>query len=94
MKEYKYCALVSFDIQGTFDVINWKVLAETVNTLPIGQYLKSLLKNYITDRTLSFKFVTGIEWFRLSRGLPQGSCIGPLLWLIVADRILKIYKEM
>lgn len=27
------------------------------------------------------------------RGCPQGSCLGPLLWTLVADRILKCYKE-
>lgn len=30
--------------------------------------------------------------YSLFRGCPQGSCLGPLLWLIVADFLLKKYK--
>lgn len=28
------------------------------------------------------------------RGCPQGSCLGLLLWTLVADRILKLYKHL
>lgn len=85
----KYCALVSIDIQGAFDNVSWAVLCEIIDSLPIPRYLKSLLKSYITDRQIGFSFSDGIRWYDLFKGCPQGSCIGPLLWLLVADVILK-----
>lgn len=94
MREYKYCALVSFDIVGAFDVIDWFILASIIQDLPIPDYLKDLLKNYISHRLIGFKFARGTRWFHVFRGCPQGSCLGPLLWTLVADRILKLYKRL
>lgn len=89
---YKYCAMTSIDIQGAFDSVSWQMLATLIDQLPIPQYLKRILKNYISNRKIGFKYVAGIIWYELFKGCPQGSCIGPLLWLIVADFILKHYK--
>lgn len=74
---------------GAFDNVSWNVLAHIVDSLPIANYLKSLLKSYITNRCIGFSFTDVMRLFILRRGCPQGSCVGPLLWLLVADAILK-----
>lgn len=33
-----------------------------------------------------------LEWFRAFRGFPQYSCLRPLIWLLIADHQLKLYK--
>lgn len=92
LKDYKYYAMTSIDIQAAFDAVVWEILANLIDSLPIAAYLKRILKNYISKRKIGFKFTYGIIWFVLYRGCPQGSCLGPLLWLIVADFLIKKYR--
>lgn len=92
LRSNKYYAITSIDIQAAFDAVDWMTLAEIIDGLPISDYLKRILKNYISNRRIGFSFTNGIIWFALFKGCPQGSCLGPLLWLIVADYLLKKYK--
>lgn len=89
----KYCTIVSLDIQGAFDAACWRTLAVIIDSLPIAEYLKSSLKNYISNRRIGFKFANGIRWFIMFRGCPQGSCLGPFIWTVLADKLIKEYKQ-
>lgn len=89
--KYKYVAVSSIDIQAAFDSISWSHLYTLIDKLPIPQYLKSILKNFISNRYIGYRFSSAFRWFKLFRGCPQGSCLGPLLWIIVADYILKMF---
>lgn len=89
----KYCAMSSLDIEGAFDALDWFTLADVIDRLPIHPYLKLSLKNYISHRQIGFQFVRDCTWFSLSKGCPQGSCLGPLLWILVSDQVLKNYRN-
>lgn len=92
LREYKYVSLMSIDIQAAFDAVSWIILARIIDELPIDKYLKDILKNYISNRKIGFNFSDGIRWFNIFKGCPQGSCIGPLLWLFIADFLIKRFK--
>lgn len=87
----KYCSLISLDIEGAFDAMSWDVLSERIDALPIEDNLKSLLKSYISKRKIGVKTAAAIVWYTSFMGCPLGSCLGPLLWTIIADIILKHY---
>ena len=89
---YKYVSFISLDIMGAFDKISWNKLFLTIDETNLPIYLKILLKNYLVKRKVGVKLMSDIKWSQLARGCPQGSCIGPLLWLITADKILKQFK--
>lgn len=93
LRSFKYVALVSIDIQAAFDAVVWRILAKIIDSLPISEYLKATLKNYVSNRLVGFNFTHGVRWFDLFRGCPQGSCLGPFLWLVIADFLLKQYKQ-
>lgn len=92
LREFKYVSMASIDIQAAFDAVSWEILARIIDDLPIKSYLKAILKNYISNRKVGFSFSNGIRWFNIFKGCPQGSCIGPLLWLIIADYLIKSFK--
>lgn len=82
------------DIDSAFDAMRWEVLAETTDRLPIAYYLKCTLNNYISHKKIGSLFSDAILWFTLFCGFPQGSHIGHLLWTILADRLIKVYKNI
>ena len=89
---FKYVSVISLDIMGVFDTISWDVLFIVIEETDLPNYLKILLKNYLVKRKISTKLSTGIKWASLTKGCPQGSCVGPLLWLFTGDKILKSFK--
>lgn len=92
--EGKYCAFISIDIEGAFDYVSWRIVTEIIDELPIDQYLASSIKNYLSNREIGIALSAGIIWFLLYRGCPQGSCLGPFVWSIVANKLLRRYRQM
>lgn len=76
----RYCALISFDIIGAFDNINWSSLANSITNSSIPKYLKLILLSFITDRYVITDYLTNNLKKQIFQGCPQGSCLGPLLW--------------
>lgn len=52
----------------------------------ISHYLLNLLKDYLTNRYITF----GSEKVEISRGVSQGSILGPLLWIVAYDGVLEL----
>lgn len=91
----KYCSLVSFDIEGAFDSINWNILKQVISSLPIPLAIKHILISFVTDRKilLSHKINPQHNYLYHTKGCPQGSCLGPTLWLLIANKILLHYTS-
>lgn len=91
LSSHVYCAAISLDIQGAFDELAWSIISRIIDNSNLHIYLKYIIKNYISVRKISFRFARGLLWFDVWKGCPQGSCLGPLLWIIVANDLLKNY---
>lgn len=87
------CGMVSLDVEGAFDLMHWSILADIIDQLSIHEYLKASLKNYISKRNIGFDFSSGIREFVAFHRCPQDSCLGPLLWSLVADKLNKEYDR-
>lgn len=94
LQNFKYCTAVSLDIEGAFDSMCWSTLSDIIDEAPLTESLKSSLKSYISHRQIGCLLSTGLNWSTIYKGCPQGSCLGPLLWNLVADKLLKIYTEI
>lgn len=86
---YKYCTLISFDIQGAFNNIIHDVIIQIIDQLPVDNYIKNMLKSFLNYRTIQIDYKGEIINYFTLKGCPQGSCLGPSLWLLVADKLLK-----
>lgn len=93
----KYVAAVSLDIVGAFDGLAWHQVKLEIIQLPISTYLKNILISFLKDRYIRTNFGKKVNIFNIYKGCPQGSCLGPLLWTIIANRVLltylKVYKN-
>lgn len=90
---YAYCAVVLFDFTGAFDLVNWDILVDCLSENEADPFLVDLMRSYLRNRQIVCRAGTEEVRYLISRGCPQGSCLGPVLWNIIANRILSSFDD-
>lgn len=80
---------VFLDISGAFDNIKWRKLFEDMEQAGASVGVRNMIKTYLTNRRASMDIGKRSVEALLTRGCPQGSNVGPTLWRIAMDPLLK-----
>lgn len=83
--------LATFDIRNAFNSLRWADVRKALSTnFRVPGYLLRILQNYLSDRTLIYDTCDGQREKQITSGAAQGSILGPDLWNITYDGILRI----
>ena len=94
MDRQQVTLLVLLDLSAAFDTIDYQVLLNRLRlSFGIRGYALEWIASYLSDRTQRVSFENNFSQSRyLSCGVPQGSCLGPLLFTMYASKFFDIIK--
>ena len=69
-------------MQNAFNYARWDRIMEALDQFGIPKYLQKLIASYFMDRILQYDTDDGLKVYRVTGGVPQGSILGPPLWIM------------
>jgi hypothetical protein len=85
----KYVVGIFIDIKGAFDTVWWPAVIQELKVLQVPNNLIRIIKSYFKERTVYYRTNTVTVEKVTTKGCPQGSVLGPLLWNLVMNSLLR-----
>lgn len=85
--EKQVVCMISLDIKNAFNSIHRNDILEIMDNYRVPTKEKLLIVDYLKNRKIK---VSENEYLDFNIGVPQGSSLGPTLWLLIINELLEV----
>ena len=95
MNQQRVTLLVLLDLSAAFDTVDHTILLNRLSRdFGITGHVYSWFESYLHNRFQSVSINSGIsDKLHIKYGVPQGSCLGPLLFVLYGSKLFKIIEQ-
>jgi len=88
-KNKRNALAVALDISNAFNCAWFPMIKHMLRKRKVPWDLYHLLDSFMSDRYVQYEDIT----VAVDRGCPQGSCLGPVLWLLIMENLFDLIAE-
>ena len=94
----RFVCLMSFDVSAAFDTVSHTHIMTTLKQFQVNGHIRRVLHGWLRGRTFQVRTRTTAGTIcsainTVSRGLPQGGVISPLLWILYFNAVPKLLRD-
>ena len=82
--------LATLDVRNAFGSARWRDIREALRTFGVPPYLARIMGDYLRNRQVMYKTTEGRIYRETTAGVAQGSVLGPDLWNVTYDGLLRL----
>lgn len=82
--------MLAIDVSNAFNSAPWNCILNSLRAMAVPEYLVDITTKYLSDRSVRYDNCGVTSEFAVRREVPQGSVLGPTLWNVLYNGLLKL----